>query len=69
MKVSANKIGFHKRLYRPGDVFDYDVQIREDGSNNLGKWMDLTEEGQRDFNKAQKAFDKKQASKDKLSQS
>lgn len=69
MKVKATKIGFHNKLIKVGEVFDYDVKIREDGSNNLGRWMELTEEGQKDFNKAQKAFDKKQAPKEKLSES
>jgi len=69
MNVKATKTGFHNKLIKAGEEFDYDVKIREDGSNNLGKWMELTAEGQKDFNKAQRAFDKKQASKPELKES
>jgi len=41
MKVTANKPGFALgKLQAEGVTFEFDVKINEDGTNNLGSWMD-----------------------------
>lgn len=75
MEVKATKRGFdglrlrgilsHNDDYEP-EVFDFTgFRINEDGSNNLGSWMELTEAGEKEFKKATNAFERAQAKKAK----
>ncbi len=75
MEVKATRRGFdglvlrglmaHTENYVP-EVFDFaGFRINEDGSNNLGSWMELTEDGEREFKKAMRTFEKAQAKKAK----
>ena len=42
MKVTANKSGFAVgKLQTEGVEFEFDVKINDDGTNNLGSWMDF----------------------------
>ena len=79
MEVKATKRGFdgirlrgqmaHNDDYEP-EVFDFaNFRINEDGTNNLGSWMELTEAGQKEFNKLMKAFEKAKAKKEKPQES
>lgn len=61
MEVRAIKRGFDGRKLRCNDnetpeVFDFEgFRINEDGSNNLGSWMELTENGEKELAKLMKA--------------
>jgi hypothetical protein len=64
MKVTANRLGFDNiKLRQPGETFDFNVVVNKDGSNNLGSWMDISEQDKdllaRGFTKAPDSKPKK----------
>lgn len=60
MKVIAKKKGFAiDQLRIEGEEFDFPVVVNEDGTNNLGSWMEPTEEGQKELDKLSKPKRKK----------
>ena len=73
MEVKAKQRGFDGSVLRSPradeeiyEVFDFDgFKINEDGSNNLGSWMELTKEGEKQFKKAMNAFEKAKAKAEK----
>lgn len=79
MEVKATRRGFdglrlrgilaHNDDYVP-EVFDFaGFRINEDGSNNLGSWMELTKAGEKAFKKATNAFERAKAKKEKSQKS
>lgn len=79
MEVQATRRGFdglrlrgllaHNDNYVP-EVFDFTgFRINEDGTNNLGSWMELTKAGEKEFNKLMKVFERAKAKKEKSQKS
>jgi hypothetical protein len=62
MKVKATKMGFDgETLRNPGEEFFFEgFKVNEDGTNNLGSWMEALE----DLPKAKKRAPKKAVTKD-----
>lgn len=64
MKVKAVKMGFDgETLRNPGEEFFFEAfVVNEDGTNNLGSWMEALE----DLPKAKKRAPKKALTKDPI---